>query len=104
MVIAYVVLGIAVVGTISSTVVLVLSILGALKFRRSIQRDRKIYERWSAKLPPVSVLKPVHGKEARMQENIESFFRQDYPQYEILFAADEADDSALPIIEEIRAR
>jgi len=39
-----------------------------------------------------------------MQENIESFFRQDYPQYEILFAADEADDSALPIIEEIRAR
>jgi ceramide glucosyltransferase len=46
----------------------------------------------------------VHGKEARLKENIESFFRQDYPAYEILFAADEPDDSALPVIQEISAR
>jgi len=26
----------------------------------------------------------------QLKENIESFFRQDYPDYEILFAADEA--------------
>jgi len=55
-------------------------------------------------LPPVSVLKPVHGNEARLKENIESFFRQDYPEYEILFAADTADDAALPIIREVCAR
>lgn len=99
-----IIFAIAVAGTIASTVVLVLSILGAIEFRRSVHRDRKIYEKRPAKLPPVSVLKPVHGNEARLRENIESFFRQDYPEYEILFAADEADDSALPVIREICAR
>lgn len=99
-----IILALAVVGTIASTVVLVLSILGAVKFRRSADRDRRIYERWAAKLPPVSVLKPVHGNEAHLKENIESFFHQDYPEYEILFAADEADDPALPVIREICAR
>ena len=104
MVVAYIILAVAVAGTIASTVVLVLSVLGAVKFRRSANRDRKIYEKWSADLPPVSVLKPVHGNEARLKQNIESFFRQDYPEYEILFAADEADDSAIPVIQEICAR
>ncbi|MBZ5611939.1 MAG: glycosyltransferase [Acidobacteriia bacterium] len=104
MVVAYTILAIALVGTIASTVVLVLSILGAVKFRRSADRDRKIHDEWSADLPPVSVLKPVHGNEARLKQNIESFFRQDYPEYEILFAADEADDSAIPVIQEICAR
>jgi ceramide glucosyltransferase len=46
----------------------------------------------------------VHGNEARLKENLESFFRQDYPEFEILFAADEADDPAIPVIEEICAR
>lgn len=104
MVVAYIVLAIAAVGTISSTVFLVLSVSGVIKFRRSILRDRKIHSKWSAHLPPVSVLKPVHGNEARLKENIESFFRQDYPEYEILFAADQADDAALPVIREICAR
>ncbi len=103
MIIAYIILAVAIVGTISSTIVLVLSVLGAVKFRQSAQRDRRTYERWSADLPPVSVLKPVHGNEARLKQNIESFFRQDYPEYEILFAADEPDDSALPIIREVCA-
>jgi ceramide glucosyltransferase len=104
LVVVDIILAVAVAGTIASTVVLVLSILGAVKFRRSAHRDRKIHERWSADLPPVSVLKPVHGKEARLRQNIESFFRQDYPEYEILFAADEADDPAIPVIQEICAR
>lgn len=104
MVVANIVLAIALAGTVASTIVLILSTLGAVKFRRSAGRDRKIYDQWSARLPPVSILKPVHGKEARMRENIESFFQQDYPQYEILFAADEADDAALPLIREICAQ
>jgi ceramide glucosyltransferase len=104
LVVVDILLAIAIVGTIASTVVLVLSILGAIKFRRSIQRDRKTYEKWAAKLPPVSILKPVHGNEARLKENLESFFLQDYPEFEILFAADQADDAALPVIRELCAR
>jgi ceramide glucosyltransferase len=84
--------------------VLVLSILGAIKFRRSAQRDRKTYEKWASKLPPVSILKPVHGNEAQLKENLETFFLQDYPEFEILFAADEEDDAALPVVREICAR
>jgi ceramide glucosyltransferase len=101
---AYAVGAVALIGTISSTVVLALSILGAVKFRRSAARDCQVREKWANRLPPVSVLKPVHGNEARLKENIESFFRQDYPEYEILFAADSADDPALPVIREICAR
>ena len=97
-------LAVAVLGTITSTIVLVLAILGTVKFLHSASRDRAANQQLAAKLPPVSVLKPVHGEEARFKENIESFFRQDYPAYEILFAADEPNDSALPIIREISAR
>ena len=58
---------------------------------------------WDA-LPPVSILKPVHGAEAQLKENLESFFRQDYPAYEILIAADEADDAALDVAREVSSR
>ncbi len=104
MVIAYVILAIAIFGTITSTIVFFLSVIGSIQFRRYIDRDKKTYEKFSANLPPVSVLKPVHGNESRLKENLESFFRQDYPKYEILFAADEPDDAAIPIIQEISAR
>ena len=39
-----------------------------------------------------------------MKENLESFFRQDYPSYEILIAADQADDPALDVAREVSAR
>jgi len=103
-VIGYSLLAIALIRTISSTVVFILSVLGSIKFRGYRVRDENTYKKFSTQLPPVSVLKPVHGNESRLKENIESFFRQDYPHYEILFAADEANDSAIPVIEEIRGR
>jgi len=101
--IAYVILGIAVVGTISSTVFLVLALIGAGKFRRDVERQAAEAASLTS-LPPVSLLKPVHGLETRLKENVESFFRQDYPDYEILFAADEEDDAALAVIREVCAR
>jgi len=104
LIVAYIILAVAVVGTISSTVVFILAFFGVLEFRRIADRDRKIYANLPARMPPVSVLKPVHGNEARMKENIESFFRQNYAEFEVLFAADEADDLALPVIQEICAR
>src|SRR5580692_7967185 len=101
--ILYFVLGVALVGTLSSAVFLGLALLGVIRFRSDARKQFAPVPDL-ANLPPVSVLKPVHGLEARLKENIESFFRQDYPDYEVLFAADEADDPALQVVREVCAR
>jgi len=80
-----------------------LALLGVIRFRADVRKQLTSIPD-DAHLPPVSVLKPVHGLEARLKENIESFFRQDYPDYEILFAADQADDAALEVVREVCAR
>ncbi len=80
-----------------------LLLAGFVYFRKDSRRQqREIPADWQ--LPAVSVLKPVHGLEARLRENVESFFCQDYPQYEILFAADQADDAALDVVREVSGR
>lgn len=101
--ILYLTLAIGVAGVLSSTVFLGLVLLGVLRFHREARRQLHSVPA-DAQLPPVSVLKPVHGLEAQLKENIESFFRQDYPNYEILFAADEADDPALEVVREVCGR
>jgi ceramide glucosyltransferase len=101
--IAYFVLGVALIGTLSSAVFLGLALAGVIRFRADARKQLSSITD-DSRLPPVSVLKPVHGLEARLKENIESFFRQDYPDYEILFAADEADDAALEVVREVCGR
>jgi len=101
--ISYFVLCVALIGTLSSAVFLILAIVGVIRFRAEARRQISCAPD-DAHLPAVSVLKPVHGLEAKLKENIESFFRQDYPDYEILFAADEADDPALDVVWEVCAR
>ncbi len=45
--------------------------------------------------PPVSILKPVKGLDPGFRENIDSFCRQDYPEYEVLIGFVGEDDEAL---------
>jgi ceramide glucosyltransferase len=96
-----VMLAIAVIGTISSTIVLVLSLLGARKYLRDIAA-----EKWPPLIVPpgVSVLKPVHGLEWRLREHLETYFNQDYPKYELIFCARSRDDAALKIVDELIAK
>src|SRR5882724_4869588 len=51
--------------------------------------------------PPVSILKPMRGQDAGAYENLASFCRQDYPQYEILLCVDPDDKTVLPIVERL---
>lgn len=53
--------------------------------------------------PPVSILKPVKGVDGDSFENFASFCRQDYPQYQIVFAAASAADPVIAIIERLMA-
>jgi ceramide glucosyltransferase len=55
-------------------------------------------------LPPVTVFKPVHGMEEQLAANLQSFFQQDYPDYEVVFGARDANNPAVKIAEEVRAR
>lgn len=100
---AWILIAIALFGTVSSAIFLILALLGAVKFRRQA-REQERFAGLNSRLPPVSVLKPVHGLEPRLKENVESFFQQSYPHYEVLFAADTEDDAALPVIHEVCSR
>jgi ceramide glucosyltransferase len=102
---AYILLVLAVAGTLSSWIFLAMSVLGAMKFHRDAATQRRQAQSIpDTSLPPVSLLKPVHGLESRLKENIESFFNLDYPAYEIIFAADLENNAALAVVREIAAR
>jgi len=96
---------IATIGTLSSTIFLALTLIGARRFHTIAGEQRRFEESLADdQLPTVSLLKPLHGMEPQLEENIESFFRQDYPCFEILFAADHPDDEALEVVRRVSAR
>jgi ceramide glucosyltransferase len=73
-----------------------LAALAAFRFFRR-ERARKL----SDYTPPVSVLKPVRGVDFGSYENFASFCRQDYPDFEILFAVSDDRDPAFPVIQRL---
>jgi ceramide glucosyltransferase len=98
-------LGVAVVGSISATIFLFFVLAAALRFRRVSRPARRETETLpTGTLPFISLLKPVHGMEPRLRQNLESFFQQDYPNFEIVFGARSPDNSAVAVVEELRKR
>lgn len=97
-----VLLGIALFGTLTSTIFLGLVIAASARFRR-IARSRRAVPPPVA-LPPVSLLKPLHGAEPGLEEYLESFFALDYPELEILFCARTEADAGLQLARVVAAR
>ena len=54
--------------------------------------------------PPLTLLKPLHGAETGLEADLETFFRQDYPLYEILFCARSGEDAGLETARLVAAR
>jgi len=52
---------------------------------------------------PVSVLKPLHGPEPELHENLLSFIDQDYPAVQIVFGVRSATDAAIPVARAVMA-
>lgn len=92
---------IAAVGTASSTVYTGMVVVGALRFGRRKRREDAVEPTFT---PPVSVLKPLHGTEPGLEENLRRFFEQDYPEFEILFCARHATDTGLVLARSVAAR
>lgn len=57
-----------------------------------------------AVLPPITVLKPLHGDEALLDAALESFFLIDYPVFQLVFGAENPADPALAIVARLRRR
>jgi ceramide glucosyltransferase len=98
-------LAVALVGTTSSTVFLGLALVAAARnLRLALLQAKAITRVVRATLPAVTILKPLHGAEPRLEENLESFFLQDYPAFEIIFGCRTAADPAIAVVERLCAR
>jgi ceramide glucosyltransferase len=53
---------------------------------------------------PISVLKPLAGVDDGLEENLHSFFQQDYPNFEMLFSVRSSSDKAIPVVDKLRAQ
>lgn len=91
----------AALGTVTSTVYCGMVVVAAVRFGL---RKRREQAQAVTFLPPVSVLKPLHGTEEGMERNLETFFEQDYPEFELLFCARHENDEGLQLARRVGAR
>ncbi len=87
-------------GLFSCTVFLVLVLISAARFRTLKKRPASEVR----EDPPATLLKPLCGLEVRLESNLESFFRQDYPRFEIVFGVRNKYDPALTVVHRISRR
>jgi ceramide glucosyltransferase len=88
-------------GTVTSTIYCLMVIAAAMRFGvRKWREDRAE----ATFLPPLSVLKPLHGTEPGLERNLETFFEQDYPEFELLFCARHETDEGLRLARKVAER
>lgn len=96
-------LGLAFLGLTTSFIYLCLVMFAARRYKHNSRVSAASVRQIETSLwPPVTVLKPLHGMEPKLEKNLESFFRQDYPDFEIIFGAREANDPALAVVGRLR--
>ncbi len=90
--------GIGLFGLLTSTVYTMMAMVAVIRFSQ-----RRRCSSPASFMPPVSLLKPMHGAEAGLEAYLATFFEQDYPEYEILFCARRIDDPALATARRVAA-
>jgi len=92
---------VALAGSVTSTIYCLMVIVAAARFGVRKRREEKAETMF---LPPVSVLKPLHGTEQGLERSLESFFEQDYPEFELLFCARHETDEGLRLARQVAER
>ncbi len=94
---------------LSATAFLILALISLVRFRSSrkqrlLSKSGEANERFAELYPPVTLLKPLCGWEPFLESNLESFFQQSYPSFEIVFGARYTNDPALEVVRQVSAR
>jgi ceramide glucosyltransferase len=55
-------------------------------------------------LPPILLLKPLHGDEPRLEAALASACAQDYPDLRLVFGVQRPDDAAIPVVHRLQQR
>jgi ceramide glucosyltransferase len=100
----HVLLGLAVLGLVTSTVfagMVLAAVPGYLRERRQALAQLQARPGFT---PPLALLKPLHGAEPGLEAHLKSFFEQDYPEFEILFCARTSDDAGLETARRVAAQ
>ena len=73
----------------------VLTIIAAFSYRSVVPPKLERSE-------PISILKPLAGLDDLLESNLRTFFQQDYPAFEILFAVRRSDDPAVAVVKKLQ--
>jgi ceramide glucosyltransferase len=93
---------VAAVGSVTSSIYCAMVLAAALRFGLRKRREQSAPVDF---LPPVSMLKPLHGTEPGMERNLETFFEQEYAgDFELLFCARFDTDEGLRLAKKVGER
>jgi cellulose synthase/poly-beta-1,6-N-acetylglucosamine synthase-like glycosyltransferase len=72
-------------------------------FLYKLFRHSKFYtkKQWPEQVPAVTVIMPCKGGDLTFRENLKSLFRQNYPNFEVIFVTATEDDPARDVIQEM---
>ena len=70
--------------------------LAVRRFGRTVPR--------AAAHPAVTILKPLHGDEPLLEQALASFCAQSYPRFQIVFGVQDAQDSAVAVVDRLGLR
>lgn len=79
----------------ASSAYCVLTVLAAFRYQ-------SIRPRSGGNAPPISILKPLAGIDDGLEQNLRTFFEQDYREFEMLFAVRSSKDPAIALVERLR--
>jgi ceramide glucosyltransferase len=93
----------AAVGLLSSTIYLALVVIAAWRYRLA-NREAGSTASDGVSFPPITILKPLRGIEPLLEESLGSFFLQEYPTFELILGIRDEGDPALKVAESLQQK